>query len=233
MSSKNVVETDVLIIGGGTAGCFAAIKAREQGVKVIIVDKGYTGKSGSSIAASGSWMVFNPEWEHHFDAATDFVNMRSEYINNRQWSGILLKESWAAFEDLVNWGVEFPVDPDQMKDYWVTHFIGPHGAKAVSQSIGSIPLRHRKMPPVLRKQASRVGVKIMDRIMVTDLLLGLRGNRIIIAKRCAPESGPGDWRREGGQASARMGRNGEVLWPVRENMAQPIKGQQWVSQLRP
>ena len=32
MSAKNTVETDVLIIGGGMAGCFAAIKARDKGL---------------------------------------------------------------------------------------------------------------------------------------------------------------------------------------------------------
>ena len=32
MSLENVIETDVLVIGGGQAGFFAAIKAKEQGV---------------------------------------------------------------------------------------------------------------------------------------------------------------------------------------------------------
>ena len=35
MSLENVVETDVLVIGGGTAGCFAAIQKLEA---VILVD---------------------------------------------------------------------------------------------------------------------------------------------------------------------------------------------------
>ena len=60
MSLEHVVDTDVLIIGGGIAGCFAAIKAKEQGLDVTVVDKAYAGKSGSSIAAGGSWLVFNP-----------------------------------------------------------------------------------------------------------------------------------------------------------------------------
>ena len=33
------IETDVLIIGGGLAGCMAAIKASEYGVKVAIAEK--------------------------------------------------------------------------------------------------------------------------------------------------------------------------------------------------
>ena len=43
MLLENQVETDVLVIGGGIAGCFAAIKAKEQGLDVTIVDKAYAG----------------------------------------------------------------------------------------------------------------------------------------------------------------------------------------------
>ena len=42
MSSIDIktIETDVLIIGGGLAGCMAAIKASEEdGVNVTLVDK--------------------------------------------------------------------------------------------------------------------------------------------------------------------------------------------------
>jgi succinate dehydrogenase/fumarate reductase flavoprotein subunit len=170
MSVEHIVETDVLIIGGGIAGLFAAIKAREEGLDVTLVDKGYAGKSGSSIAASGSWLVFNPEWGHHLDTAMNFVNKRSEYINNREWSRIVVEESWATYQDLVDWGVEFPAGSDEIKDYWATHLTGPHGAQVKAESLGSIPLRHRKTPPVLRREAVRAGAKIMDRIMITDLL---------------------------------------------------------------
>ena len=36
-----IFDTDVLVIGGGQAGFFAAMKAQEQNVKVTMVDKGY------------------------------------------------------------------------------------------------------------------------------------------------------------------------------------------------
>jgi succinate dehydrogenase/fumarate reductase flavoprotein subunit len=170
MSSENVVETDVLVIGGGIAGCFAAIKAKEQGLDVTIVDKAYAGKSGSSIAAGGWWMVFNPEWGHDFDASMEDVTLNGEYLNNRDWDEIILKESWATYRDLVSWGVEFPVAADKIRDYWDTYFTGPRAAKAPKLPWGRVPLRHRTTSPFLRKQAEKVGIKIVDRIMITDLL---------------------------------------------------------------
>ncbi|MFC2070028.1 FAD-dependent oxidoreductase [Chloroflexota bacterium] len=36
---RNIIKTDVLILGGGITGCFAAIKAREKRLNVTLVDK--------------------------------------------------------------------------------------------------------------------------------------------------------------------------------------------------
>jgi len=64
------LEADVLVIGGGIAGCFAAIKAGEQGGKVILVDKGFVGKAGQTPYAN-NFMAFNPEWGHKLDVWMD------------------------------------------------------------------------------------------------------------------------------------------------------------------
>ena len=95
MSLQTVVETDVLVIGGGIAGCFAAIKARDQGLDVMIVDKAYAGKSGASIAAGMGYMVFTPEWGLDLDACMNAINIKGEYLNNREWTEIVFKDSWA------------------------------------------------------------------------------------------------------------------------------------------
>ena len=41
-----VIETDILILGSGAAGCGAAIGAREHGARVVLVDKGKIESSG-------------------------------------------------------------------------------------------------------------------------------------------------------------------------------------------
>ena len=40
------LSADVLVIGGGLAGAWAALSAAEQGAGVVLVDKGYCGTSG-------------------------------------------------------------------------------------------------------------------------------------------------------------------------------------------
>jgi succinate dehydrogenase/fumarate reductase flavoprotein subunit len=43
------VTTDILVIGDGLAGAWAAIKTKELGRDVVLIDKGKVGRSGSSV----------------------------------------------------------------------------------------------------------------------------------------------------------------------------------------
>src|ERR1700710_2068582 len=51
-------DADVLVIGGGPAGTWAAVNAAEQGARVVLADKGFCGPSGATAAAgTGVWYV--------------------------------------------------------------------------------------------------------------------------------------------------------------------------------
>ena len=41
------VKTDVLVVGGGIAGCFAAIRASEMGSDVVLLEKATVRRGGS------------------------------------------------------------------------------------------------------------------------------------------------------------------------------------------
>ena len=49
------VVADVLVLGGGVAGCHAAINAAKRGAKVVLVDKGPVKRSGCSGAGVDHW----------------------------------------------------------------------------------------------------------------------------------------------------------------------------------
>jgi succinate dehydrogenase/fumarate reductase flavoprotein subunit len=162
MSSEHIIETDVLIIGGGMAACFAAIKAKDQGVDVTLVDKGYAGKSGQTPFAA-HYSIFNADWGDDLEAWLGQITRVGEYVNNRVWTEIAFKESYARYRDLVSWGVEFHKDE---KGELL-------GREAGSGQLGPCRayLMYRKThAESLRKQALKSGVNIMDRVMVTDLL---------------------------------------------------------------
>ncbi len=101
MTAQDVHETDVLVIGGGMAGLFTAIKASERGANVTLVDKGYAGKSGST--PYGFWyVVYNPEWGHDLALWMTYVNSLGEYLNNREWTEIAFKESYEHLFEFSN-----------------------------------------------------------------------------------------------------------------------------------
>ncbi len=67
------LETDLLIIGGGTAGCFAAMTASEQSdVKVLIVEKAHIKRSGclaAGVNALNAYIVEGREPQDYVDYA--------------------------------------------------------------------------------------------------------------------------------------------------------------------
>ena len=160
-AENNVIETDVLVIGGGMAGCFAAIKAKGKGVDVTLVDKGYVSRSGQSPFA-GVFSAFNPESGNDLDACMAHINKGGEYVNNRDWTEIVFKESLNRYEDLREWG---------LKEQEMTRPQGmPNRPRPAMPPCDMKHLGWRKSATLLRKQCKEIGVNIMDRIMVTDLI---------------------------------------------------------------
>ena len=49
------IDTDILVIGGGIAGCWAAINAARQGLSVALVEKGDTVRSGAGGPGCDHW----------------------------------------------------------------------------------------------------------------------------------------------------------------------------------
>lgn len=162
LSTEKRLECDVLVIGGGIAGCFAAIKAREQGARVILVDKGLAGKAGQTPYAR-HFLAFNPSWGHKLDDWLSYINRTSEYVNNRYWTEITIMESYARYRDLVSWGVPF----EQGADGQPVRFPAPPG---VTEQLRFDQEARGDYAQILRKQVVKSGVKILDGVTVTELL---------------------------------------------------------------
>ena len=55
MDQEERLFADVLVLGGGMAGCYAAIAAARRGKQVILVEKGATVRSGSAGSGFDHW----------------------------------------------------------------------------------------------------------------------------------------------------------------------------------
>lgn len=96
-------ETDVLVIGGGIAGIFAAVSAARRGARTLIVDKGWVGFSGMSIWAD-TFCVFDEKEGHDAEQWHRAVAMNGDYVNNRDYLDMLIEDSAARWRDLNDWG---------------------------------------------------------------------------------------------------------------------------------
>ena len=66
-SRRQIIDTDVLVVGGGVAGCLATIGAREMSARVAVVDKGGLLERCGSVAAGVDQILAvaedGPEWD--------------------------------------------------------------------------------------------------------------------------------------------------------------------------
>jgi succinate dehydrogenase/fumarate reductase flavoprotein subunit len=158
MTKDVVVEsltTDVLVVGGGPAGTWAAIKAAEAGVDVVLADKGYTGASGATASVgTGVWYVDDmPELR---EAAMASREVLGGHLADREWMARVLDETHARMDELADiQRYPFPVD-------------------AAGRSIRD----DLQGPEYMRRQRTRVqrlGVRILDHTPAVELLVDRDG----------------------------------------------------------
>ena len=96
--------TDVLVIGGGMAGLFAAVKAHDAGAATMIVSKGRLGSSGLTPFGKG-FFLFDPATET--GSIDDFVAAVSRSAlgtNNPVYTRQLAEHSMDRARELREWG---------------------------------------------------------------------------------------------------------------------------------
>jgi len=163
---ENVLETDVLVVGGGIAGCCAAAKAAESGLKVMMVEKSKSDRSGSSGQGIDHYSGFFPPgttpqqfleiWKNMgpgaFFGGAEFINFSRLYrtIVNRRW----------ASDELERFGVPMKWEHG---DYEVAD-IYYHGGWT------TLRVHWMNVKPILAKAVRERGVKVLERTMAVDLL---------------------------------------------------------------
>ena len=159
-----VISTDVLVVGGGFAGLPAAIKAREQGVEVLVVDRATIGWAGQATKAGNGLFAMGPDDD--IDKFVEFhVRVSGEYLNDQDLLYAYTLENAKVLEELVSWGVNITKD----KDGKIGTFKHPSGL----WSNTGIELNAVQN---LRKYAMKAGIKFLNKVQVPGLLK--QGDRV-------------------------------------------------------
>jgi succinate dehydrogenase/fumarate reductase flavoprotein subunit len=143
-------DADVLVVGGGPAGAWAACSAAAKGARVVLVDKGCCGTSGATASAgTGVWYV-EPEPAKRL-AAMESREKLGGYLQDRGWMSRVLDRTFESVNLLAEWGYPFPQDDD--------------GRPRRNNLRGPDYMR------LMRRQVRKAGVAIFDHSPALELLV--------------------------------------------------------------
>ncbi len=160
-----LIETDVLVIGSGASGCGAAIGAKEQGLDVVLMDKGKLESSGCIGGGNDHYMAIMDEKDTPFDSADDLVKFYAKPLNG--WTPAMLTSGWynhmrSILGMLEKGGVDFGKSSDGR--YHRTQGFGQPGTWWCHIANGMTI--KRVMARIVRDR----GVNVLDRIMAVKIL---------------------------------------------------------------
>jgi succinate dehydrogenase/fumarate reductase flavoprotein subunit len=168
----NEVTSDVLVIGGGVAGCRAAISSAKSGARTVVAERGMVKRSGAGGAGVDHWhgACTNPcsrvtpeEYiQAIYESAHGYTSGHARYI--------AAKEGWDTLLELEQMGVRIRDVDDEFK--------GADFRDEETKLMFAYNYKNRhilriwghNVKPCLYNEMKRLGVDIYNRIVITSLL---------------------------------------------------------------
>src|SRR5579864_7360175 len=100
------VETDVLVIGSGAAGMYAAIEAAQSGSSVLLLDRSLIGRGGATVMAQMTVAValgaqVPDHWSHHYEDTL----RAGRGLCDGALARLLCEEGPACIGEMDQWGI--------------------------------------------------------------------------------------------------------------------------------
>ena len=166
-----VLDVDVLVLGGGPAGAWAAVSAAESGASVALADKGYCGSSGATASGGNNLWLVPPGPGREQSIRKREVD--GAFLTDVTWMERVLETTWQRTGDLSRWGYPFPTDDA--------------GVERRSSLQGPEYMRR------MRRKVHRSGVRILDHHPALELLADSDGV-VVGAAGVARQDGMRPWR---------------------------------------
>ena len=158
-----ILKTDVLIIGGGSAGCLAAIAAKDAdpNLNVTIFEKANVKRSGSLATGMDALNI----------VAVPGISTPEEYVKRvgRSLHGviddelhyILAEKSFAMLKKLEQWGIKFEKDDEGQ---YVVKDLFSAGGKFL------VPMDGENLKLILAREVKNRKIKVLNHTMATSLI---------------------------------------------------------------
>ncbi|MBI5521570.1 MAG: adenylyl-sulfate reductase subunit alpha [Desulfarculus sp.] len=153
-----VVDCGLLIIGGGNAGCFAAVEARKLSpdLDIVIMEKAHISRSGATAAGMDAINTYIPPGK----TPEDLVRW-----SRSQVGGGPIREDLAlsnaqelnqAVDDLEEWGLPIVRDEEGNIKY---------------RGGWDISIRGEALKPIMAEKAVETGARVYNRVVASNLLM--------------------------------------------------------------
>lgn len=162
MYSCQVIETDVLVIGGGITANRAAIAANDGGAGVILVDKGILGKSGAGPVAYSvtAALIKSPD---NVETFFDDVIQSGQGLNNQRLVRTFVDDvAKGRVLELENYGIVFARTEDGSLS------LRQMGGHSHPRDIASF--HAASMVNVLVSEVMKRDIKVFSEVMITSLI---------------------------------------------------------------
>ena len=199
LNVQRILDTDILIVGGGIAGLMAAICGGEQGIATIVAEKAHVRRSGSGATGNDHFLCFMPEIQkitlkeminemmagqvgpwHDTLLTKVFLERTAEMVHRWHSWGINMKPFGP---DYVYMGHAFPDRPRMYVKY------DGHNQKEIlvkkAKENGALFLNHHPVTDLLAEDGRVTGALLMDVREDEPRFTLVRAGAVIMATGCS------------------------------------------------